>query len=154
MHTHRLDSRKNRQVWIGATVLAIGTGALLATACDARDMSVGATAAENAEIQGEVADLDQQVAAADRAAQREIDQARASSEDMPVALRERLAAAIERTEDARGEASARLDELKESGGSHWAARRARVVEALGDLEEARHEVVAALAGGEPSLSDG
>ena len=167
MNTHRHDSGSSRPIWIGATMLAIGTGALLATACDARETSVGAGetsvgaaiaagTAENQtpEIQSELADLDQQFTAADRAAKREIEQANANSENMPVALRERLAAAIERTQDARGEASERLEELKNSGGSHWASRRARVVEALGELEEARHEVVAALAGGEPSLSDG
>jgi hypothetical protein len=73
---------------------------------------------------------------------------------MPVASRDRLTEAIERTVEARDAASNRLDELKSSGGTHWQARRARVVEALDELEDARHDVVAALAGGEPSLSDG
>jgi hypothetical protein len=61
---------------------------------------------------------------------------------------------IERTEEARGEASERLDELKYSGTSHREARRARVVEALNELDDARHNVVTALSPGEPSLSDG
>ena len=141
--------------WLAAVVLFGVTGALLAPGCSDADVSAGElSAAANPSIEREVSDLQQQVAEADRGAQREIEQARANSENMPVAARDRLSEAIERTEEARDEAGNRLEELKNSGGTHWQARRSRVVEALDELEDARHDVVATFVGGEPSLSDG
>jgi len=155
MNTHTLDLRTGHQFWIAASMLTGLAGALLALGCEARDVSAGELrAASDVAVERQVADLEKQVADADRGARREIEQARANSQKMPVASRELLAKAIERTEQARGEASDRLEELKDSGGSHWDARRSRVVEALDELEDARHDVVAALAGGEPALSDG
>jgi hypothetical protein len=155
MSTHELDLGTGYLFWIAVALLSGIAGALLALGCDARDVSADEmSAAGGAAIERQVADLEKQVADSDRGAQREIEQARVDSQKMPVASRERLSEAIERTEEARDEASDRLDELKNSGGTHWQARRARVVEALDQLEEARHDVVAALAGGEPALSDG
>ena len=153
MSTHEFD--RGRLFWLAALVLFGVAGALLAPGCDAADVRAGeVSAAASPAIARDVSDLEQQVAEADRGAQREIEQARANSEQMPVASRERLAEAIERTEEARDEAGDRLDELKHSGPTHREERRARVVEALGELEQARHDVVAALAGGEPAHSDG
>jgi hypothetical protein len=155
MRTHEFDQANGHLPWLAIALLGGIAGALLAVGCDARDVSADEVSATGgAAIEREVADLEKQVVDADRGAQREIEQARANSQQMPVASRERLTEAIERTEDARDEASDRLDQLKYSGTARWEARRASVVEALGELEEARHDVVAALAGGEPSLSDG
>jgi flagellar motility protein MotE (MotC chaperone) len=156
MTTHAFDT--GRPFWIAAAVLFGITGALLAPGCDARDVSAGEMSAAarsgGATIERQVAELEKQVTDSDRGAQREIEQARANSEKLPVASRDRLTEAIERAEQARDEANDRLDELKDSGTSHYEARRARVVDALNELEQARHDVVAALSGGEPSLSDG
>jgi acyl-CoA reductase-like NAD-dependent aldehyde dehydrogenase len=153
MGRHEFD--RGGPFWAAVAVLFGVTGALLAPGCGDADVSAGeVTAAANPAIEREVSDLQQQVAEADRGAQREIEQARANSEKMPVAARDRLTDAIERTEEARAEAGDRLEELKNSGGTHWQARRSRVVEALDELEQARHDVVAAFSGGEPSLSDG
>ena len=155
MSTHGLDLRTDHHLWIAGIVLGGLAGALLALGCDARDVSASEmSASADSAIQSEVADLEKQVVDADRGAQREIEQARENSQQLPIASRERLEQAIERTEEARGDASDRLEELKYAGPRHWDARRARVEEALSELNKARHEVVATLAGGEPSLSDG
>jgi predicted nucleic acid-binding Zn-ribbon protein len=155
MGTRELDYGTGYSYWIAVACLTGLAGALLASGCGERNVAVDEmSTAGGAAIEREVADLEQQVAASDRGAQREIEQARANSEKMPVALRENLTEAIERTEQARDEANDRLAELKNSGTRHWEARRARVVEALDDLEDARHDVIAAFSGGEPSLSDG
>jgi hypothetical protein len=155
MSTHELDLAKGHLLWIAVALLGGIAGALLAVGCNARDVSADeVSAAGGSAIEREVADLEKQVADSDRGAQREIDQARANSAKMPVASRERLADAIERTEEARDQASERLEEFEHSGAALRETHRALVVEALNDLAEARHDVVAALAGGEPSLSDG
>jgi DNA anti-recombination protein RmuC len=155
MSTHDLDLRRGGPFWIAAVLLAGMAGGLLALGCEARDVSANeAQVRDGVAIEREVADLEKQLVDADRGARREIEQARKSSQKMPVASREALADAIERTEDARDEASDRLAELKKAGAAHWDQRRARVVEALEELADARHDVVASLAGGEPSLSDG
>jgi len=154
MSTHDLDLNTGHGFWIATALLSGIAGALLALGCEAREVAANEPRLEVVAIEHQVTDLEQQLAAADRGAKREIEQARANSKKMPVASREKLADAIDRTEDARDQASDRLDELKHSGAAHFEARRARVVDALNELAEARHDVVAALAGGQPSLSDG
>src|SRR5947207_11653186 len=98
-----LDNRID--VWIFGLALSALTGALLAVGCDARgDADDLGTApyregarkerAASPSHEQQIADLDKEVADADRGAQREIEQARKNSEKMPVASRERLEAAI------------------------------------------------------------
>ena len=149
-------------IWIFGLVLSGITGALLATGCEAqgdvRDLAAvpyrEAAREERDSDRVEVADLGKAVAEADHSAGREIEQARKNANKMPVAARERLDAAIERVESARDEANDRLDDLKGSGNVGNDTMRQRVIDALDQLNAARHDVVAALAGGQPSLSEG
>jgi hypothetical protein len=151
-------STLEHRIWVLGLALSAMTGALLATGCEARgdagDLGAGAyTKKQHAEpLRG--GDLGKAVAEADRGAQREIEQAQKNSALLPVEARERLAAAIDRAEDARDEANHRLDELNRAGAARGDDQRERVIEALDELSAARREVVSALAGGQPSLSDG
>jgi hypothetical protein len=154
------------RIWLAAGVLAAVSGALLTSGCRARDEVDVASASEvRAEARAagatsgdymkqQLTDLQSRAAEAQRGAKEEIDQAQAKAEDFPVAAREKLTVAIERTESAREDVRARLDELEHAGNAGWDASRQRVVDALEELAEARHDVVAAFAGGDPTLSDG
>ena len=122
MSAREFDLGTGYLYWVAVAVLTGLAGALLALGCDARNVSSDEVSASgSAASEREMADLEKQIVASDRGAEREIAQARANSEKMPVASRDRLAEAIERTEEARDEASDRLDELKQSGTRHWEA---------------------------------
>ena len=152
------------RIWLGAAVLAAISGALLTSGCGMRDeASEASAAAVGAQVRearaggdrsDQLADLEARVDEAQRGAKQEIEQARKQSEDYPVAAREQLTIAIERTESAREDVSDRLDELKRANDAGWDVSRRRVIEALEELADARREVVAAFAGGEHNLSDG
>ncbi len=160
MSTNRIDL-PIADYWIVAGTLAVMTGALLALGCERRDETPDVSAAqvrEEAREAGEatsdymkkqLADLERTVAAAEREAKQEIEQAREKAGSLPEETRQQLDAAIDRTESARDNVSDRLDELKDAGNAGWDATRQRVSDALEELGEARREVAAALRG-EPS----
>jgi DNA anti-recombination protein RmuC len=144
--------------WIIAGLLAAITGALLTLGCERRDETPDVSAADVRREAGEageaasdymkkqLADLEQNVATAEREATQEIEQARERAGELPEETRQHLDAAIDRTERARDDVSDRLDELKDAGHAGWDATRQRVSDALEELAEARHEVASALKG--------
>jgi len=160
MSTNRIDL-PIADYWIVAGTLAVMTGALLALGCERRDETPDVSAAQVREeareagdaasdyMKKQLADLERSVAAAEREAKQEIEQAREKAASLPEETRHELAAAIDRTESARDNVSDRLDELKDAGNAGWDATRQRVSDALEELGEARREVAAALRG-EPS----
>jgi hypothetical protein len=158
LHWHR------GHFWFAAGALALFCGGLLTLGCERRDATTDVSAAavredarvaratESDYMKQQIASLESEVAQAQRDAQKELEQARAKSDAIPVAAREKLSAAIERTEGARANVGERLDELKSASESGWDSSRKRVVEALEELNEARRDVVAAFAG-EPTTTD-
>jgi DNA anti-recombination protein RmuC len=157
MRTNRIDLPTGNY-WLAGAVLAAITGGLLTLGCEQRDETPDVSAAavreearEAGEAAGdymkkELADLERSVATAEREAKQEIEQARAKAEDLPEETRQKLDAAIDRTESARDNVSDRLDELKDAGRAGWDTTRQRVSDALEELGEARREVAAALRG--------
>jgi DNA anti-recombination protein RmuC len=157
MRTNRIDLPTGNY-WLAGAVLAAITGGLLTLGCERRDETPDVSAAavreearEAGEAAGdymkkELADLERSVATAEREAKQEIEQARAKAEDLPEETRQKLDAAIDRTESARDNVSDRLDELKDAGRAGWDTTRQRVSDALEELGEARREVAAALRG--------
>lgn len=157
MSTNRIDL-PIADYWIVAGTLAVMTGALLALGCERRDETPDVSAAQVREeareagdaasdyMKKQLADLERSVAAAEREAKQEIEQAREKAGSLPEETRQELDAAIDRTESARDNVSDRLDELKDAGNAGWDATRQRVSDALEELAEARHEVAAALRG--------
>jgi chemotaxis regulatin CheY-phosphate phosphatase CheZ len=145
-------------IWITAAALSAMAGGLLTLACERRDETPDVSANNTREeareavdvasdtMRKQVADLERSFATAEREAKQEVEQARNKAQDLSADARERLDAAIERTETARDNASDRIDELKEATHESWDNTRQRVADALEELSEARHEVAAALRG--------
>ena len=162
---HASHDFRSGHLWVAAGVLALLSGGLLTLGCDRRDATPDVSAAavreearearatETDYMEQQVASLESKAATAQREAQQEIEQARAKSEQFPVAAREKLDLAIERTEGAREDVSERIGELKRASDAGWDLSRQRVVDALENLSEARHDVMAAFAGGDPARTD-
>jgi len=170
MNRHRTQ-RSQRRGWKlglaqGATFacLVLGVGAatasgtqtddpvetpVAATGEQARRLHIASSDVSNRQLDG----IESTAAKARRGARLEIEQAREQSKDFPVAAREKLTSAIERSERARAEVGERLNELQRANKPDWEARQ-RVIDALQELANARHDVVAVFAGGEPALPQG
>ena len=142
--------------------LALGVGAATASGMQRDDPIEAPVAAAGEQARGlhiassdvrnqQLDDIESTAAKARSGARLEIEQAREQSKDFPVAAREKLTFAIERAERARAEVDERLNELKRADKPDWDASRQRLIDALQELANARHDVVAAFAGGEPAL---